>query len=302
MADTFTTITTFINSPPGQLAAGGVLGGIVWKFFERVEALLTDRAKFEIAVWLVGVKVGQGVEPFTNIIGQVVLHTWLKPSIRGPVKRLLWVGVISFQAVFISIGLQSILIGHLDLQGFGTEYLVWLFCFCIAATVSNYKALPNVLLLVELYGKCDYLVRRAREDPRFKPDVKQVLSSVYKFAFTALGYSLLQGISALFLSIVLLFIFFRMTYPGDVAFLLFVGLVIKPWRNLYPLFAYWIALVPFICGGLLLKAARRFDIGFDWFNRKFDIEKKPLQSIGLVAGALVALAYWTAALIRHFVT
>ena len=25
--------------------------------------------------------------------------------------------------------------------------------------------------------------------------------------------------------------------------------------------------------GFLLKAARRFDLGFDWFNRKFDIEK-----------------------------
>lgn len=44
--------------------------------------------------------------------------------------------------------------------------------------------------------------------------------------------------------------------------------------------------------GLLLNAARRFDIGFQWFNRKFDIEKRPLQSIGLVAGALVAMIYW----------
>ena len=46
--------------------------------------------------------------------------------------------------------------------------------------------------------------------------------------------------------------------------------------------------------GFLLKAARRFDIGFDWFNRKFDIEKHPLQSIGLVAGAIVAVVYWAA--------
>ena len=41
--------------------------------------------------------------------------------------------------------------------------------------------------------------------------------------------------------------------------------------------------------GFLLKAARRFDIGFEWFNRHFDIEKKPLQPIGLVAGAMVAV-------------
>jgi hypothetical protein len=47
--------------------------------------------------------------------------------------------------------------------------------------------------------------------------------------------------------------------------------------------------------GFILRAARRFDIGFQWFNRKFDIEKKPLSAIGLVSGALVAIAYWTVA-------
>ena len=57
MADTLTTITNLINSPPGVLVAGGVLAGIVWKFFERVEGVLTDQTKFETAVWLVGVEV-----------------------------------------------------------------------------------------------------------------------------------------------------------------------------------------------------------------------------------------------------
>ena len=54
--------------------------------------------------------------------------------------------------------------------------------------------------------------------------------------------------------------------------------------------------------GFLLKAARRFDVGFEWFNRKFDIEKKPLQSIGLVAGSIAALVYWGAALLHHFLS
>ena len=53
--------------------------------------------------------------------------------------------------------------------------------------------------------------------------------------------------------------------------------------------------------GFLLKAARRFDIGFEWFNRHVDIEKKPLQSIGLVAGALVALVYWAAVIVIRVV-
>jgi hypothetical protein len=41
-------ITNIINSPPGQLAAGGVLAGIVWKFFERVESVLKEGTKKEI--------------------------------------------------------------------------------------------------------------------------------------------------------------------------------------------------------------------------------------------------------------
>jgi hypothetical protein len=53
--------------------------------------------------------------------------------------------------------------------------------------------------------------------------------------------------------------------------------------------------------GFILKAARRFDIGFEWFNRKFDIEKKPLQSIGLVAGALMAPVYWVVVIVSRVV-
>jgi hypothetical protein len=53
--------------------------------------------------------------------------------------------------------------------------------------------------------------------------------------------------------------------------------------------------------GFLLKAARHFDIGFQWFNAKFDIERKPLQAIGLVAGAFVALVYWAAVIVSLFI-
>ena len=69
----------------------------------------------------------------------------------------------------------------------------------------------------------------------------------------------------------------------------------------FPAFFTSIWLWLYAGSGFLLKAARRFDLGFDWFNRRFDIEKKPLQSIGLVAGALVAVVYWTALIIGHFV-
>ena len=71
MADILDAITKLIQSPPGQLAAGAVLAGIVWKFFERVEAVLTENTKLEIAVWLLGVKVGQKVEPWPETFAKV---------------------------------------------------------------------------------------------------------------------------------------------------------------------------------------------------------------------------------------
>jgi hypothetical protein len=63
---------------------------------------------------------------------------------------------------------------------------------------------------------------------------------------------------------------------------------------LYPSFFTSLWLWLYAGSGFLLKAARRFDLGFEWFNGKFDIEKHPLQSIGLVAGSIVAVVYWTA--------
>jgi hypothetical protein len=75
MADTLTTITKIVNSPPGQLVAGGVLAGIVWKFFERVDAVLTDQTRLEIAVWLLGVQISRNMErwpdTFANVFDRV---------------------------------------------------------------------------------------------------------------------------------------------------------------------------------------------------------------------------------------
>jgi len=55
MADIFEIVTKFIQSPPGQLAAGAALGGIVWKFFEQVETVLNESAKLKITLWLLGI-------------------------------------------------------------------------------------------------------------------------------------------------------------------------------------------------------------------------------------------------------
>jgi hypothetical protein len=76
------------------------------------------------------------------------------------------------------------------------------------------------------------------------------------------------------------------------------------WPLLYALSAsliltFWSWLVVFAV--IVLRAVRRLRIVFDWFNQKSDIERKPLQSIGLVTGALVAAGYWVAEMTRYFV-
>lgn len=66
---------------------------------------------------------------------------------------------------------------------------------------------------------------------------------------------------------------------------------------LYPSFftVVWVSL--YGLAGILVKIAH--SLGLLW--RMFDIEKKPLQAIGLVAGALVALAYWAVAIMSSFI-
>src|SRR6266481_412176 len=75
MADALTNITNFILKPSAPFAAGVALFGVVWGFFKGVESVLNDDTKLEIAVWLLGVKVGQKVEPwpatFANVFDRV---------------------------------------------------------------------------------------------------------------------------------------------------------------------------------------------------------------------------------------
>jgi hypothetical protein len=66
---------------------------------------------------------------------------------------------------------------------------------------------------------------------------------------------------------------------------------------LFPSIWFWL----YAGSGFLLKAARRLDVGFKWASKRFDIEKKPLQSIGLVAGALVAMVYWAAVIVSRII-
>jgi hypothetical protein len=100
--------------------------------------------------------------------------------------------------------------------------------------------------------------------------------------------------------------FARWTHPnlrvdvlGNVFDMDLVEILLWPeiWRKTWPI---WTLPSLLMSGSFLLyaastyfvRAARRFDFGFNWFNRKFDIENKPLSAIGFVSGVIVACLYW----------
>jgi hypothetical protein len=313
MSDTLTTITHLINSPPGQLLAGGVLAGIVWKFFERVESVLNDDTKLEIAVWLLGRgKVSRTFQNWPDTFAVVFERVFgARHWSLLCVRRSLYVSIL--------LSLLTLFFGLSFLPGETlTSHMV-----VIALLYYPYTLIANVLP--------DYLSLLSTRYALFflhKSQATTVLLIVLAADLVITTYLACFG--------VLIGSRVWMYWPREWPTRLVGGVVSigSEWQDwwkapylvlsrkgvigyvdetgnrlssasglllLVPALATSCWLWLYAGSGFLLKAARRFDIGFDWFNRHFDIEKKPLQSIGLVAGALVAVVYWTAVIVSRVV-
>lgn len=59
-------------------------------------------------------------------------------------------------------------------------------------------------------------------------------------------------------------------------------------------------LYTYALAGFTVRAIQRLDTGFYWLHSHFDLDKKPLQVIGMVAGPLVAAACWTCGALVYF--
>ena len=270
MADALTNITNFVNSPPGQLAAGAVLAGIVWKFFERVEGLLTEQTKFEIAVWLVGVQVGQKVEPWPETFAKL------------------------FDRVFGKKHLSWRCFGRSCLASYASVVLVLLLTFsspfsraAVKIAVGDYETLLGMLVMSLIANAIpDYIsLLKTRQLLR----IASKLSSTFQI-FVIIGLDLvgtiLSGVIGVAFSSALVWIVLLPTSMRSSQTLgsFIAGSVLDLHEfdiqnfsatvYFYPAFFTSIWLWLYAGSGFLLKAARRFDIGFQWFNRKFDIEKK----------------------------
>lgn len=338
-------VTNLINSPPGQLVAGAALAGIVWKFFERVEAVLTDQTKHEIARWLRlrsadASLIADPVEPWPDTFAKVfdkvfgVKHWSWKCFVRSSIAsfclaclgwtysvwtapywqairdalRIKWTHGAHFPITSLLIFVPIILVTNLVpdyislLESRYVLHLIqkaenaWLIGLLLVADVIVTCAIPLVPFAIyfsEVVSTMVHTVSIVAAQP--KSDYQRGLQVVNEVTSPEMRSEMIEAIVA--------------RREGKIArsavyvYLSLYHLLIQPIIEVTVLPAFFtsIWLWLYAGSGFLLKTARRFDLGFDWFNRKFDIEKKPLSAIGLVAGSLVAMLYWGWALFRHFV-
>jgi hypothetical protein len=312
MADTFTTITGFINSPPGQLVAGGALAGIVWKFFERVEGLLTDQTKLEIAVWLVCVKTSDEVQKWSSTF--IVMFN----QVFGEAHP----SRVGFQRYFSATVITSLIQFLANIPRFHFNNLVWRPSLTLLTKVVVPVQLAGVGLGITVVSlgylalcSVRWIILRTGSY-RHGRILATSLSTIFSILF-GIALVVFQTVVVLWLLHFLLdrippdvaqgsippqfmsYLQAHKTYAESVSGITPYGWLVAVLAML-PLFlgTFWLDI--YAASGFLLKTARRLDIGFQWFTSKVDIEKKPLSAIGLVAGVLVALMYWSVAAIRHF--
>lgn len=275
LLDALETIQKLISSRPGQLAAGGVLAGIVLKSFERMEAVLTDNTKLEIAVWLLDrKKLSPTFQSWPDTLAKVF-------DLVFGAKHLSWKCFMRSAVASLATTAASVLIYSVNIHEFRSDDL-W-------RAVPYFGAVGTVITLLFSYPAL--LVTRWCLRQMARHDTPLQIA-----AFLGLGFVATTVIALIPFGVVLSLDFIVSFDRGEPLFEL--GFVVA-WLFVPPLFYTSVWLWLYASSGFLLKAARRFDIGFEWFNKHCDIEKKPLQSIGLVSGAIVALVYWAVVIIHR---
>lgn len=308
MPDALTTASKFINSPPGQLAAGAALAGIVWKFFERIGGVLNEQTNREIGRWI-------RVKSFETAIVAEQAVNWPETfaSVFDRVfgkKHLTWFcfwrsAETSLVLAFISFGIMfQNVIGRVSVHSLVADVML-LGMFYPLLFVTN--VIPDYVSLLETRK---VLLLMAKTKSSWLRAMLIVFDGAVTIVIATWGVTVFAVVNS----------FIRQTHPftwqhGLGVIFSYPVLLVRNGKGLYgellkseegfslaygmilPAFFTSIWLWLYALSGFLLKAARRFDLGFEWFNRRFDIEKKPLQSIGLVAGALVALVYWAVVIV-----
>jgi len=313
--------------------AGTVLAGIVWKFFEKIESVLTDDTKREIARWLRVRNLETGIvtnppKPWQNTFTEMFDRTFGK-------RHLSWRCFFRSCCATLAACLLCSIVNLSESEGH-IEWLTVVTAFAVASVslfVFDYVSLLETRFVLSLMKRChsasllmlflilDLIATGATGSG---PAVLVIVSFNHYFSVEAAGARNLkedlmhrqQLIKALKEHSETVD-----TYDHDKELELEELLVKREQRDpllnpppfglpsprilsdlatifWLPTFFTSIWLWLYAGSGFFLIFAQRFDKFFAWFNSHVDIDKKPLAAIGLVAGCIVAVLWWGVVLVR----
>ena len=258
---------------PGWLAAllvGISSASIVGGFFLWVEGLLKTETKKELAVWLLDIKTAETVAPWPVLFNSLFNHVF------GP-RHWSWLCFVRsclFSA--IAMGL-SLLVWIVHNGGWGILHM---------STGEVFEAVEWWGVLWSIGVIPDYCTNGV---------TRCAIGLMKRYPATG-SWLMILSLATLVVALVgggvtrLAFELFVKEINYDMTGLIVLSQILLP--LLFALFLAPIWLWLYASSGFLLKAAIRFDLGSQWFNRIFPVETNPLSAIGLVAGVLVAMVYW----------
>jgi hypothetical protein len=265
-------LTNVVNSPPGVMAAGIALGGLFWKAFKSVGDVLNLTTNLQIAVWLLdhgGHAAKSWRSTFQRALDDFLGASPLQTKGFWPVCLVLFVmALINFRLAAPPIS-----------GGFGhaSRVIAVVFLGVASRTYSAFvrrgivRHWSNAASRQDVFWTTLFLVAFD-----FLCGVLFALLVVTFSVWGDFGEWLRQPMHTL-----------SQTMPlvPRLPFLILPFTIVS-----VTIMLYWTS-------GMIINAATAFDRGFAWFTTTFDVENKPLQSIGVVAGTLVTIVYWVVAVL-----
>jgi hypothetical protein len=269
-------------------------------YSKEVEEKLTDDTKLQIAIWLVGVNTTRTVENWPVTFTKMFDRMFGRQHVTW---KCFWRSCIaSYSALFVS-GIVGAFLTKYNLF----KHLVIAPEFLVTALLGN--VFTDYISLLQTRT---FLALMNRSSKSHIYVILLVLDALITYSIACIGLALSSSAIMIYIlwhyntladrSIILPYLrtVWRVIDVAVLSGALFKSLQMNT-MFIAPAFFTSIWLWLYAGSGFLLRTARHFDLGFMWFSGKFDIEQKPLQSIGLVAGTVCALAYWGVVLVIQVV-
>jgi hypothetical protein len=279
------TLTTWVNSPPAQILAGGVIAAFIWKAFERVQAVVNDDINLAVAVWLLDLK------PSASIAGWPATIAAISDSAFGE-KLFSWKAFRRSTLLTTAVVLlvSPVIVFAIEPTDYYVSLLgVRLYCLVMATAFLMQVAVnvvPDFLSLTFMR----FALRRLRDSssPLFSTGMIVATICITLIVTLASSLTFLQ-----LLDPVSRYATYIASAQDD--FNEAIGFGLGSWMASLVAAAiglFWLAL--YIISGFFIKLLVKSDRALSWFNDHIDIEKKPIQGLGLVAGGFAGLIYWAA--------